>query len=96
MLLILYVDDIIISGSGPAAITSIKRYLQKNLGFLHYFLGIEIAYVSRGYLLSEQKYLADLLDRATLSDPAAFVSSFVSISMELHLKLRRDDDTPLP
>ena len=66
------------------------------MGFLRYFLGIEIAYVSRGYLLSEQKYLADLIDCATLSDHAAFVSSFVSTSMKLHLNLKLDDGTPLP
>jgi len=47
----------------------------KDLGFLCYFLGIEVVY-SRGYLLSQQKYIDDL-DRATLSDPVASVSALI-------------------
>ena len=67
IVLILYVNDMAITESDPAAIASLKRHLQpkfemKDLGFLHYFLGIEVAYFSRGYLLSQQKYIADLLD----------------------------------
>jgi len=101
VLLILYVDDMVITVSDPVAIGSLKRHLQsefeiKDLGFLRYFLDIEVAYSSHGYLLSEQKYIADLLERATLSDPATPTSSPVSTPMELHLKLRHDDGTPLP
>jgi len=101
VLFILYVDDMIITGSCPVVITPLKWYLQsefkmKVLGFLCYFLGIEVAYSSRSYLLSRQKYIVDLLDCATLSDPAVFVSPPIFIPMELHLKLRRDDGTPLP
>ena len=49
MLLILYVDDMVIIGSDPVAIASLKRHLQsefemKDLGFMCYFLGIEVAY----------------------------------------------------
>jgi len=82
VLLILYDDDIVITGNDPTAITSLKRHLQsefemKDLGFLRYFRGIEIVYSSRGYFLYHKKYIVNLLDRATLSDHAAFVSSFV-------------------
>ena len=57
VLFIFYVDDMIITGSCPVAIAPLKWYLQsefemKVLGFLYYFLGIEVAYSSRGYLLS--------------------------------------------
>ena len=38
----------------------------KDLGFLRYFLDIELAYSFRGYLLSQQKYIADFLERAAL------------------------------
>ena len=65
----------------------------KDLSFLCYFLGIEVVY---SYLLSQQKYIADLLEHAALSDPATPTSSSVSTLMELHLKLRRGDGTPLP
>jgi len=92
VLLILHVDDMTITGGDLTVITSLKWHFQfefdmKDLGFLCYFLGIEIAYSSHNFLLSQQKYIVDLLDRATMSDPAAFVSSFIFIPMELHPKL---------
>ena len=63
------IDGMLITGSDPAAIASLKQHLQfefemKDLGFLRYFLRIEVAYSSRGYLLSHQKYIVDFLDRA--------------------------------
>ena len=47
LLLVLYVDDLIITGSTSSIIASVKTYLQDrftmtDLGLLHYFLGIEI------------------------------------------------------
>ena len=87
----------IITGREPVAIVSLKRHLHfefemKDLGFLLYFLGIVVAYSSRDYLLSQQKYFANLFACATLSYPATPTSSS-STPMELHLKLRRDDGT---
>ena len=71
VILILYIDDMVITGSDTTAISSLKQHLQsefemKDLGWLRYFLGIEVAYSSRGYLLSQQKYISDILARATL------------------------------
>ena len=40
----------------------------KDLCLLRYFLGIEVAYSSQNYLLSQQKYISDILKRATLRD----------------------------
>jgi hypothetical protein len=47
MYLLIYVDDIIITGSAPAAITELLQLLKvdfdvKDLGDLHYFLGVEV------------------------------------------------------
>jgi len=88
----------IITGREPVAIVSLKRHLHfefemKDLGFLFYFLGIVVTYSSRDYLLSQQKYFANLFARATLSYLAIPTSSSFSTLMELHLKLRRDDGT---
>jgi hypothetical protein len=43
----------------------------KDLGSLRYFLGIEVAYSLRGYLLSQLKYIADILEWARLTDNKA-------------------------
>ena len=48
ILLIIYVDDIIVTGDDKQGIDDLKRYLQnsfrtKDLGKLCYFLGIEVA-----------------------------------------------------
>ena len=64
---LIYVDDIIITGSSMHAIKSIishlgSRFVLKDLGPLHYFLGIEVSKVADGSLhLSQTKYINDLL-----------------------------------
>ena len=70
VLLILFIDEMVTTKSDPVSIASLKRHLRfefemKDLGFLRYFLGIEVAYSSHGYLLSQKRYIADLLDHAT-------------------------------
>jgi hypothetical protein len=66
VILIVYVDDIVITGNDDDGIAFLKRMLAnsfevKDLGFLHYFLGIEVAYGSQGIYLSQRKYILDLL-----------------------------------
>ena len=46
-MLVVYVDDIIITGSDSKGISSLKSFIQsqfhtKDLGMLRYFLGIEV------------------------------------------------------
>jgi hypothetical protein len=55
--LLVYVDDIIVASSSSAAITALLRDLQgefalKDLGPLHYFLGIEVQWSSDGICLT--------------------------------------------
>ncbi|CAD6271158.1 unnamed protein product [Miscanthus lutarioriparius] len=63
----LYVDDIIITGDDTLEIARLKENLSKefevkDLGQLRYFLGIEIARSARGIVLSQRKYVLDLLN----------------------------------
>jgi hypothetical protein len=72
-LLILYVDDMIITGDDPAYIAFVKarlsdQFLISDLGPLRYFLGIEISSTPKGFFLSQEKYIQDLLNRASLTD----------------------------
>ncbi|GAB2268978.1 Belongs to the helicase [Dionaea muscipula] len=64
--LVVYVDDIVITGSDNARITLLKTFLHshfqtKDLGSLRYFLGIEVSRCKREIFLSQRKYALDLL-----------------------------------
>ncbi|KAL2938574.1 Glucose-6-phosphate 1-dehydrogenase chloroplastic [Bienertia sinuspersici] len=68
---LVYVDDLIISGNDTSAITTFKAYLgecfhMKDLGFLKYFLGIEVARSSDGIFLCQRKYTLDIIAEAGL------------------------------
>jgi hypothetical protein len=65
-ILIVYVDDIVITGDDDAGIRDLKLHLTrefevKDLGQLRYFLGIEVSRSSKGIYLSQRKYILDLL-----------------------------------
>jgi hypothetical protein len=65
-ILAVYVDDIIITGDDETEIRQVKdslgkQFEVKDLGQLRYFLGIEIARSPKGILLSQRKYVLDLL-----------------------------------
>nr|GEV13541.1 polyprotein, putative [Tanacetum cinerariifolium] len=69
ILLVVYVDDIVITGSDKAGIKILKSFIgtcfhTKDLGSLKYFLGIKVSRSSKGICLSQRKYYLDLLDDA--------------------------------
>ena len=71
ILLILYVDDIIITSDDKQGIDDLKKYLQnsfrtKDLGKLLYFLVIEVARSKEGVSLSQRKYVLDVLEETSL------------------------------
>ncbi|KAL7610818.1 hypothetical protein Lser_V15G12059 [Lactuca serriola] len=87
--LLVYVDDLILTGNDDTVIRSIIKRLHhefaiKDLGHLNYFLGIEAIYTTNGLFLSQTKYAHDILDRAGLLDakpvstPLASNTAFVT------------------
>ena len=71
--LVVYVDDIVITGSDQDGIQKLKQhfftYFQtKDLGKLKYFLGIEIAQSSFGVVISQRKYALDILEETGMLD----------------------------
>ncbi|KAK2999967.1 hypothetical protein RJ639_024526 [Escallonia herrerae] len=96
MLLLLYVDDMIITGDDISGISDLKHFLNQNflmkdLGVLNYFLGLEIGSSVDGYTLSQAKYASDLLSRAELTD-----SKTAPTPLEPNVKLTPFDGSPLP
>jgi hypothetical protein len=72
MFILVYVDDIIVTSSKSHAVTTLLQNLGsdfalKDLGDLHYFLGIEVNKVNDGIVLSQDKYTNDLLQRAGMT-----------------------------
>ncbi|KAK8923598.1 hypothetical protein KSP39_PZI019101 [Platanthera zijinensis] len=72
VILLVYVDDILITGNDTAGIQQIKEQLNsafqtKDLGNLRYFLGLEVARLSDDLVLSQRKYCMDLLHDAGYS-----------------------------
>lgn len=55
-----YVDDIIVTWNDLVQINALKSHLHqvfstKDLGTLHYFLGIEVGYVAEGIILTQKE-----------------------------------------
>ncbi|XP_043694422.1 uncharacterized mitochondrial protein AtMg00810-like [Telopea speciosissima] len=69
--LLIYVDDIIVTSNTASQVTALLQQLAnefsiKDLGPLHFFLGIEAIH-SKGLLLSHSRYIRDLLQRAGMT-----------------------------
>lgn len=69
--ILVYVDDLIISGTSPQAIKTFKDYLatcfkMKDLGAVKYFLGIEVARSKAGFYLCQRKYATDIVNEVGL------------------------------
>ena len=66
--LLLYVDDIIITGNNSQHVSSLIAALSsvfelKGLGDLNYFLGVQISRTQFGLTLSQSKYASEVLHR---------------------------------
>ena len=89
MFVLVYVDDIIVASSTPQATSALlgdlkEDFALKDLGDLHYFLGIEVNKVKDGILLTQDKYASDLLKRVRMADCKP-VSTPLSTSEKLSL-----------
>jgi len=85
----------IITGDDSEYIAFVKahlseQFLMSDLGPLCYFLGIEVFSKPQGFYLSQEKYIQDLLDRASLTDHRT-----IETPMELNVYLRATDGEPL-
>ncbi|KAH9291933.1 hypothetical protein KI387_042879, partial [Taxus chinensis] len=94
VILIVYVDDLAITGSGDAAIHKVKSDLctafdMTDLGLLHYCLGVEFWQQDHLIFISQVKYATNLLQKFKMYD-----CNSSSTPMEVGLKLSAHDDSP--
>jgi histone deacetylase 1/2 len=88
--MLIYVDDIIVASSSEKAVDALLHdlgldFALKDLGELHYFLGIEVKKVHDGIILSQEKYANDLLHRVNMQickavDTPLFVADKLSLT----------------
>ena len=90
--LLIYVDDILITGNDPVSIAEIKTFMHrkfhlKDLGKLKYFLGIEISTSKTGTFISQRKYALEII-----KDTGLLGAAPVDTPMERNLKLSDKSD----
>ena len=82
--LLVYVDDIILTGSSTSLIQQLTDKLNtafslKQLGHLYYFLGLEIKYLSNNsIMMTQSKYIRDLLHKTNMTEAHSISSPMVS------------------
>jgi histone deacetylase 1/2 len=98
---LIYVDDIIVTSSSDKAIAALLKDLNddfaiKDLGELHFFLGLEVKKTESGLLLTQEKYARDLLDKVGMTNCKSAptpMSSTEKLSLHDGTPLSPDDNT---
>jgi hypothetical protein len=83
LLLVLYVDDFLITSCSTSLIAAVKRILHErffmtDMGPLHFFLRLEISQDASGIKLSQAKYARDLLEIFHMTDCKSYLTPFLS------------------
>lgn len=87
-LVLVYVDDLLLAGDTMSQIDRLKlmlstKFNMKDLGNVHYFLGLEISRSPAGFFISQRKYASDLIAEYG-------VTSSLKLPMNIHLRLTAD------
>ncbi|XP_059441256.1 uncharacterized mitochondrial protein AtMg00810-like [Corylus avellana] len=93
MYILIYVDDILITCSLPSAIEDLLHSLKdgfaiKDLGSLNFFLGIKVVKNCTGIILSQKRYICDILKRTHMleakpvSSPMALLAHLTAFDGE--------------
>ncbi|GJV02811.1 retrovirus-related pol polyprotein from transposon TNT 1-94 [Tanacetum coccineum] len=93
--ILVYVNDLIITGNDTSQIELLKIQLRsqfhmKDLGDLHYYLGLEVAKADSGLFVSQKKYTLEMLHEAGVVNSRPY-----KLPMDPNLKLQADMGTPL-
>ncbi|KAJ0771566.1 putative RNA-directed DNA polymerase [Helianthus annuus] len=98
VVVLVYVDDLIITGDVQEEITQLKanlcvRFKMKDLGRLVHFLGLELDYSEEGAMLHQKKYATDLLHKFGMFSCKAAATPMDS-SMRLYANVGRQLEDP--
>ena len=79
LILLVYVDDILVTGSCSAMVDDLISYLHnkfsiRDMGHISYFLGIQVHRNVSTLHLSQVKYIQDLLDCTSMGDSKSFLT----------------------
>ena len=94
-ILLLYVDDMIITNDDMQGIQDLKHFLShqfemKDLSPLNYFLGLEVSSSAYGYYPTQAKYTSDLISRTSNTD-----NKIVDTPIEYNCRLNSHDGKSL-
>ncbi|KAM2558058.1 hypothetical protein TB2_015106 [Malus domestica] len=87
VLVLVYVDDIIVTGPSSSVCNSIISQLSsqfpiKDLGDLHYFLGLEVQKSTSGAFIHQSKYILDLLKRTKMDGAKPCATPLSSVKLD--------------
>ena len=93
---LIYVDNLIVTASQPSVIDDLLHHLQlefaiKDLDNLDFFLGVEVLPNSTGLLLSQKRYILDLLGKTRMLEAKSLSSPMAS-----SINLSAFEGDPLP
>lgn len=94
-IILVYVDDLLITGNCMTSINSLKQMLaktfhMKDLGPLRYFLGLEIDRTASGIFLCQKKYTLDIIKEHGLENARP-----LQLPMDANIKLSTEKGDPL-
>lgn len=93
--MLIYVDDIIVVSSSESNTNALLQLLRddfaiKDLGILHYVLGVEVIFSEEGNVLYQKKYIGELLQKTNMVQCKP-----VATPMSTSEKLSKESGKPL-
>jgi hypothetical protein len=81
LIVVVYIDDLVITGKKIDLFLRLKRQLDDTfdityIGLWHYFLGLQVLLMFDGLFLSQSKYVLDLLHHFKIVDCKSCATSF--------------------
>ena len=92
LIVCLYVDDLIFTGSNPSMFGEFKKEMMKefemtDIGLMSYYFGIEVKQGKKGILITQESYFKEVLKKFKMDD-----SNPVDTPMECGMKLSKHEE----